>query len=302
MNELSSPVVKDLLIGDNPFIGVSHLTQEKALEETKEASVDNKMKVLQAALDSGANGFTFSTHKDNLELLNYTRLHQPELLHALNYYIVVPYSQSFVSRANVSGTPGLTSQAIKGMLLRPQNFLETVSALASLKPDRLLGTFLRNELAPFLDILPASNVKAILLHETITELMLAFRLADQLRSLANYFDNTTGIPFGLETRNFGQLCEYLSTLQYWPDYIMTPINPLGYQMTPDKKHVETCLEQFNQKSRIIAINILASGASSLNEAITYLQPFKNYLYAVTSASTKPHRMSENFLQLSERLM
>ena len=294
-------MVRELLIGDNPFIGVSHLAQEKALEETNEASLASKVKVLEAGLDSGATGFTFSTHQSNLELLNYTKLHRPEILPALHYYILVPYSESYVRRANVSGTPSLMSKTIE-QLLSHQNFLETVIDLASLKPDRLLGVFLKNELTPFLSILPTSNVKAILLHEVITDLMLAFRCADLVKSLGGYFEKKIGVSFGVETRNFGHLCGYLSALQYWPEYIMTPINSLGYQMSPNKGVVENCIRLYSQKTNILAINILASGAISLGSAVTYLQPFKNDVYAVTSASTKPHRISENFLKISKGLM
>jgi len=53
-------MVKELLLGDNPFIGVSHLAQERARQELREATLENKVKVVKAAIEGGATGFTFS--------------------------------------------------------------------------------------------------------------------------------------------------------------------------------------------------------------------------------------------------
>ena len=48
------------------------------------------------------------------------------------------------------------------------------------------------------------------------------------------------------------------------------------------------------RSKIIAMNTLASGALPFREAIDYLLRFKSSLHAIVSATTKPERASQNF--------
>jgi hypothetical protein len=295
-------LVRELLVGDNPFIGVSHLGQEKAIEEMKEVSQDIKLRVLEAALRSGATGFTFSTHKDNLELLKYVGMHQPEILRSLNFYILVPYAQSYVRRANLAGTPNLVSEATWRMLRAPDTLIDVIRTVLRRDPKHAIGAFLETELSPFLSLLPRDRIKAVLLHEVLSDLILAFRLTDLLRFLDRYLKDRIGVTLGLETRNFGHLYDYMSTIEYWPQYLMTPLNPLGYQMAPGKDAVEKSIRLSDGRTKTIAMNILASGASTLQDSITYLEAFKTFLYAVTTASTKPTRISSNLVRISARLL
>jgi len=77
---------KELLLGDNAFIGVSHLSQAHARTESREATLENIVRVIEASVDSGATGFTFSTHPRNLVLLRYLHESRRDLLKKLNYY------------------------------------------------------------------------------------------------------------------------------------------------------------------------------------------------------------------------
>lgn len=301
MKGLLLTMIRELLVGDNPFIGVSHLSQEKSRSETVGLSTENKIKVFEAAVSNGATGFTFSTHRLNLELLTALKSRNEELFSSMNYYVLVPYAQSYAREANMSGTPTLALSLVTRMLGRVP-LRDLLTPVFCLRPEKLLGAFIKADLQPYLDLLPADKIKAILLHEIITELIIAFNMMELLRFLDGYVKSRIKSPFGLETRNLGHLCRVLSTNGYWPEYIMTPINPLGYQMAPDKKTVEGCIEEFGSRTKIIAINILASGALSLDNSIDYLKKYEKNLYAVTSASAKPHRAYENFCELSRILL
>jgi len=291
-------MVEELLLGDNPFIGVSHLTQEKAREESGEALLGNKIAVFEAAVNGGATGFTFSTHESNLELLTYLSVHRKDLLEAMNYYILCPYVQSYVRRANIGGTPRLLRSTLAGMLRTGSVISDTLAALVSMKPERLAGLFINAEIAPYLDVLPRERVKAVLLHEIITDCLVAFDLIDLLKSLGNYVRKTMRYGFGLHTKNFGYFHRLEVLTGICPEYIMTSINPLGYMMAPSRQDVEKSLDHFGKESKVIAINILASGAVDLDEALKYICRHKDRIYAVTTASTKPHRILENFQRLS----
>jgi hypothetical protein len=84
---------------------------------------------------------------------------------------------------------------------------------------------------------------------------------------------------------------------------MTPVNPLGYQMAPSKKEAEEAIRRLGREgTKIIAINILASGAVTVEEACKYLELFKDTIYAVAYGTTKPQRAKENAFILRQNCL
>lgn len=295
-------MVKEILLGDNPFLGVSHLAYEKARAERSEApDLEAKARVLIAGLEGGVTGYTFSTHQVNLELLEYMSKRYPEALARLNYYMLIPYAQGYVRRANVYGTVGLAKSVLRDIVLKhPADF---AISILTLNISKLASLFIGMEAKPYLKILPRERVKAILLHEVLTELIIAYDLEELLHELKRYVEKKLEVGFGLETRNIGQLKKYLEERGIWVEYVMTPMNPLGYQMAPSKEEAEEAIIELGEQGvKIIAINILASGAVSLEDSIRYLEPFKEEVYAVAYGTTKPQRAGENALLLNQRLL
>jgi hypothetical protein len=294
-------MVMEILLGDNPFLGVNHMAHEKARIEQREIkNLEAKAEVIKAALEGGATGFTFSAHRSNLELLEYMDKEQPEILRRLNYYILVPYAQGYVRRANVFGTVGLIKAVIRDVFLKhPAEF---ITSSATFNINGLAGLFIGMEIDPYLKILPRKRIKAILLHEVLTELIIAYELSGLLRELKKYAENKIGVGFGLETRNIGQLKRFIVKNNTQIEYIMTPMNPLGYQMAPSKNEAEEAIQELGGNgSRIIAMNILASGAVTLEETSKYIGKYKDKVYAVAYGTAKPNRARENALLLAKSI-
>jgi hypothetical protein len=81
------------------------------------------------------------------------------------------------------------------------------------------------------------------------------------------------------------------------------MNPLGYQMAPSKEEAEKAIQELGEQGvKIIAINILASGAVTIEEVCEYLETFKDKVYAVAYGTTKPQRARENALLLGKYLL
>ncbi|MEM2505864.1 MAG: hypothetical protein QXF61_02330 [Nitrososphaeria archaeon] len=284
-------MVKELLLGDNPFIGVSHLSNEKAREEQSEATVENKVRVIEAAVKGGATGFTFSTHSSNLELLTYLKENRSELFERLNYYVLVPYAAKYVREATSLGT----SQLVKKVFLGNLNYRNILYLLWP-TPANLIKMFLEAELKEYMRVLP--NTRAVLLHEVLTELIVAFNLGQIVEELAKHFSRK-GLGFGLETRNVKHVKYFLENNEIATDYLMTPLNPLGYQMTLKNEEAENILRDLSARGvNIIAINTLASGSVTPDHAINYLKRFKKCLFAVAVGTSKSWRAYELFQQLS----
>lgn len=281
----------EILLGDNPFIGVSHLSQDKAREESRESVLENKVKVVEAAVNGGARGFTFSTHPSNLELLQYIAKYRRELLDKLDYYILTPYAQSYVRTANITGTPNLISSIIKR--INPSS----LTAFITLNINKLLGLFLESEIEPYLKILPKKRIKSILIHEVITELLIAFNLYDTLKELDKHFTKKD-IDFGVESRNISALDLFLKNNGHNIKYVMTPFNCIGYQMARDIASAMNAIDNLSKNSKIIAISIFGAGILSLDEVIDYLSKHKDKIYAITTASTKADVIYNNCRRFS----
>lgn len=59
-----------LLVGDNPFHGISHLSQERAIARGKDLSNPQYAAgLVRTALDNGADGFMFSVSDTTLSIL-----------------------------------------------------------------------------------------------------------------------------------------------------------------------------------------------------------------------------------------
>ena len=295
-------MVKEILLGDNPFLGVSHLAQEKARMELTEISpLEAKVEVVKAALEGGATGFTFSTHQPNLELLNYVGKYYPEILEKLNYYILTPYAQGYVRGANVSGTAKLVKTVVRNVALR--NPVGFISSVVTANFSKVASLLIATEVDPYLRVLPRGRVGAILLHEVLTELVVAYNLVELLEELRRYVERRLGVGFGLETRNVGQLAEFLDVSGVRVEYVMTPINPLGYQMAPSKYEAEESVRKLADRGvKVIAVNILASGAVPLEQACRYLESYKGSIYAVAYGTAKPYRARGNAMLLKRCLL
>ncbi len=287
----------ELLLGDNPFLGVSHLAQERAREELREASLARKAEVVVAALDAGATGFTFSAHESNLELLEYLG-REYGVLGEMNYYILVPYAYGYVRKATVMGTAGLAAKLLKDLV--GGGVVSAARALLGLDVERIAAVFIEREAKPFLQLLPRSRVKAILLHEVVTELIIAFGLERLYERIASHVEERIGVGFGVETRNVGLFQEWVRGRRV-PGYVMTPLNPIGYQMAPGLREAEEAVERLSKGTRIIAMNVLASGAIGLEEALEYLEKWRGRIHGVAVGTSKPWRARENFSLLRRRL-
>jgi len=287
---------EEVLLGDNPFIGVSHLAHSKARANSK-LGIENFAEVVIEAHRSGATGFTFSTHPTNLEILRTVKERAPEVVESLNYYPLVPYGMFYVRKSNLTGLPGLGLEILRSSLQRLERLSWILRAGLNLDPSVVLALRLEHDLRPFLDVIPRGRIKAVFIHEVLTEVLIAHDAPHVFEEFRRFFESVLGALVGLETRNICKLLRFIERHNIKAPYVMTPLNKLGYQMAPSRAEAERCIEELSSTSKIIAINILASGALTPREALEYLRRFK--IYAVAIGTSKPWRAREVFGLLSK---
>ena len=294
---------KLLLVGDNPFHGISHLSQAKArargdaIEQT-----DYAANLVMSAFENGANGFMFSVSETTLSILR--NISAKRELSDFSLYAIIPYAYEYVRLATHLGTLGLAKKLIKEIV-----FSGNMSAIATglkgfakMDPENFMKTYLRYELSR---IKSASgkghNLKSVLLHEVITDMSLALELEWLFKSYIEFISEKEIKP-GFETRNFARL---VTKFKEWEIdlgdvTILAPFNKIGFQMNPSRSECERVLEEI-RSSDIIAMSILAAGYIKPEEAIKYIANFKELSGIVVGVSNE-RQSTETFKMLKSSFL
>lgn len=293
---------KLLLVGDNPFHGISHLSQERARARgDKIGHAEYAAKLVVASLENGANGFMFSASDTTLSILQIIREKAECRCPAL--YAIVPYAYEYVRLATHLGTLGLAKKLARQVALSGnlRAIMTGLHGIIRTDPVAFLKTYLIYEISRIRSSVgKQQNLDSVLLHEVITDMALALNL-DWLFKAYIRFIRGFRIKPGFETRNFAYLVKRFKewNLDFSEVSIATPFNKIGFQMNPSRAECEKALVE-TPESNVIAMSILAAGYLKLPEAIEYIKGLSNLKGVVVGVSKEKHAY-ETFSLLRERL-
>jgi hypothetical protein len=266
---------KLILVGDNPFQGVSHLSQEKALQRNSNIS-DAKFdaQLVLTSLGNGANGFTFTSNETALSIIeeiNKTPVN-------INYYPLVPNVSEMVRiAASAGGIPGLTKEMAKKVIMYMDSrlLLNLIKGTLLNKPSALFQSYILYEYHRLIKVIGERNrrqLKAILLHEVVTDMALALNMRWIFKTHIELMCKL-GLQAGFETRNFSYFVKMFKEWEIDTSGIVieAPFNGIGFQMCPSKEECEQALLK-TVNAQVIAISILAAG---------YIKPPEAFEYAAT---------------------
>jgi len=289
-----------LLVGDNPFHGISHLSQERGRARGDSVtSPEYAAKLVMTAVENGASGFMFSVSESTLSILKVIR--QAGEIGKLKLYALVPYAYEYVRLANrLGGISGLAKRVAKQVAFSG-NVKAVVSGLKGVvtrDPVTLMETYLMYEIARIRSAAGRDAVlDSVLLHEVVTDMSLAFEL-DWLFESYVKFMSRQGIRPGFETRNFAYLVHKFKDwgLDLGKLAIASPFNKVGFQMNPSRVECEKALECLHE-SNVVAMSVLAAGYLKPAEAVDYVADLPNINGLVVGVSKEYHaRETFRFLQ------
>lgn len=293
------------LVGDNPFHGISHLSQERARlrsEEKNQNNAEYAAQLVKVSLQNGANGFMFSVDEMTLSILNI--LQRNNVSGNTELYAIVPYAYEYVRHATRSGgVSSLAKDFAKQMILSAniKAFAINTIGLIRLDPMSFLKTYLIYEITRIkLAVKGQAHLRSVLLHEIITDMALGFNLDWLFKSYIRFMLKS-GIQPGFETRNFAYFVKKFSKwgIDFDKITIATPFNKIGFQMTPSRVECEKALESVSE-SEVIAMSILAAGYLKLPQAIEYITSLSN-LNGVAVGISKENHATQTFRLLREKL-
>jgi hypothetical protein len=291
-----------LLVGDNPFHGISHLSQERSRDRGDEAtSVDYAAKLVMTAMDNGADGFMFSVSDKTLSILRVIR--RAGSIDRVRLFPLVPYAYEYVRLATeLGGISGLAKRFAKQIALSG-NFKAIgmgLRGLAQMDPIALMKTYLTYEISRIKSAAGSlASVDSILLHEVIADMAIALKWDWVFKSYID-FAQKLGFRPGFETRNFPSL---VNAFREWNIdmqrvVLVTAFNKLGFQMNPSRVECEKALECLHE-ANVVAMSVLAAGYLKPAEAVDYIADLPNINGLVVGVS-KDHHARETFRFLQEK--
>ncbi len=273
-----------IILGHNQFFGTDHMSSVRGAERaTYFSNIDNVIKIIKYAHERGANGLMLSTH-ENSKLILEKIIKDDDLKNNLNIYVLLPYLAKYVKLANERGMVNMVLEILGGASFKDKLGIMSAGSFGLLKKDisSMLKALIDIELLPFKKV----NMKAVFLHNSLTDLMIGLKLDEIALFFNNYIAEKFNVSPAFCTLNSSLVINYLDFINIKNPLIMAPFNSAGFQMNPSKNEVEKSLKK--KKSRMIAMSTLAAGYIGPQEAYQYISTQDNIKSIVVGASSKKH--------------
>lgn len=299
MNTRLASLPDRLLLGANAFQGTNHFLKERGRARETDLAAPRIRAVLSAAVSSGATGFTFTADDEMYSTLGGWS-GEPSS-RAVNLYVIYPNSK-LISRLIARGTSGMLSEAMDGLRFSTRARMVVKGAWSFLLKDpySALSTYLELETERLrVTVSPHFRLQSILLNELLTDSIMSVGAVEVFRVFLKTTTDRLGVTPGFVTRNLPMFIKFCKSKEIRLDKIavMTPLNPLGFQMTPDRETVEAVLRQEGEL-KVIGISLLAGGQVSLREALEYLSK-QRLVNALAVGASTTDQARQTFTQLRE---
>ena len=268
------------MLGDNPFFGIYHLSQEQARQKMKNREGFGWIaEIVEYACSMGVKKFVASTHPELRQLIRHMG-DKTDLLDRVEFCPIFPYVQGYVQKTTEKGMAGAARDVLSGM--RGGIGAALGASVRYLKRDApgLVRSFVDFEL----ESMGEARYRTVFLHDVVTDLCLGLGLEDVIVTYADHA-RKRGLRPGVVTKNFPL---FAGAAEQWGVAgmpVMTSFNPSGWQMNPSKKACEDALKEAG--GEVIAMNALAGGLVDPSDAAGYLSGL-GLGSVVVGVSTKEH--------------
>jgi len=283
-----------IILGDNQFFAVNHLSDEKSRAQAMRFRTTNAIiEVLDIAYDLGIGTFMCTTHDRIAEVCEHIRS-QPSRYQNFKIYPCMPYAHKYANAVTEYGV----IEALKRFM--PGKMLETAAkgGFALIRKDfmEMMKLLVDAEMKMFTGI----KTEVIFLQNIITDLILGLGMYDFFVGFAKHIKAKYGAEPGFITMNMPFLLDVLEKQGILNPIICASINKIGFRMSGGKESYEKTIME--RKFRPMAMQVLAAGALAPEEAMEYVCKQKKIESIVFGASTRNHikQTKELIEQMSSR--
>ena len=269
-----------LLFGDNQFLGVNAMSEEKGRASLiRFQDLSEVIAVLDVAYEAGIRTFMCTTHERVAEICEHVR-RNPEKYPDYRFYPCMPYAHKYANAVTEHGivealrqflpTDGVVAGLLKGGISAARKDME---GIAQLLIDAEMKMF------------EGLSTPVIFMLNVLTDLLLGLGAKDALRIFADHVRKRYGAEPGFITMNLPRTLDALEAVGVENPIVCSSINKLGFRMSGGIRAYEEAIAQ--RRFRPVAMSVLASGGIGAREAIEYIamQPrIESILFGASSAS------------------
>jgi hypothetical protein len=277
-------MIDRIVLGHNQFFGVNHLDAQAGDKKAAAFSDASRiMEVIEFSFQQGATGLMMSTHERAVGVAEALRRH-PALNRELGVYLLVPYIAKYVKQANEKGIVNIVTDSLKGSSIQNKLsiFLKGGVGLVTRDVEKMITLLIDFEVAAYTRL----NLKAIFLHDVMTDLVLGWDMPHVLEIFYHYVEDKYKVIPAFCTKNLPVLMKALEKTDISNPLVMASVNKAGYQVNPSLPDFETCLRK--KKLCLLAMSTLAAGYLRPQEAYQYLYGLPNIESVVVGVSNREH--------------
>jgi hypothetical protein len=252
-----------LLLGDNQFFGVNHMSEEKARAQAMRfQAIEAIIEVLDVAYKEGVTSFMCTTHERIAETCDHVRANPAEYSD-FRFLPCMPYAHKYANAITEQGMVG----ALRTFL--PQDGLFDAIArsgrsVASRDLAGLVTLLIDAEMKMFAGL----ETPVIFLQNVVVDLLLGLGATEPLRTFADHVRKKYGAEPGFITMNLPLLLRTLRRAEVENPVVCFNMNKIGFRMSGGIDAYAKALADGGV--RAIAMSVFASGAIPPREAIEWV--------------------------------
>jgi hypothetical protein len=276
--------IDPVVLGHNPFFGVNHLSKRRGAQtEAAFEEVPAITRMLHLVADQGVTAMMMSTHPRAALVADAVRK-DSTLLSRFHFYPLLPYVNKYVRQANEKGLVNVVLDQLKqgGWASRLATAARGGLAVLTRDHEKMLATLIGLELAP----LQGLNIKAVFLHDVLTDLALALDIPSVLELHMSEIRERFGARGGFATKNLPLLIERFKRYGFARPLVLAQINKMGFGMNPTREACEQSLAQSDLQ--VMAMGTLASGYLAPDQAFDYVFSVPSVESIVVGVSSPAH--------------
>jgi hypothetical protein len=272
--------MEKVLLGDNQFFAVSHLSDEKSRAQSIRFKDDSSIiKVLDQSIELGIRTFMCTTHDRIANICEHIR-NNPAGYEGFKIFPCMPYAHKYANAVTELGIMGTIKQYVPGNIFG--TFAKGGFAFLSKDFIRLMEIFIDAEMKMFNGI----NTPVIFIQNVLVDMILGLKMYEVFEGYDAYIRKKYKAEPGYITMNLPALLDALNSVGIKNPIICASINKMGFRMSGGKNIYEKYLNE--KEFRPIAMQVLAAGALRPKEAIEYLGKFSKIESVLFGASSKSH--------------
>jgi hypothetical protein len=272
--------MEKVILGDNQFFAVSHLSDEKSRTQSIRFKDDESIiRVLDQAIELGIKTFMCTTHDRIANICEHIR-NNPGKYEGFKIYPCMPYAHKYANAVTELGIMGTIKQYVPGNIFG--TFAKGGMALLNKDFMKLMEIFIDAEMKMFKDI----ETPVIFIQNVLADMILGLKMYDVFAEYDAYIRKKFKAEPGYITMNLPALLDALNSVGIENPILCASVNKIGFRMSGGKDLYEKYLNE--KKMRLIAMQVLAAGALRPKEAIEYLGQFPKIESVLFGASSKSH--------------